>query len=515
MSTLDRSILSIIDPEIKLDPILLEDSESEEAKRITNPAVSEDFQTRLSAKAGSWMPIIQVNSILFSIDEIISLNLNLKNKIPTISIAIKDNSNKFSVGFPLDGDVISLYLRPPDTENQRSIRMDFDIIKISSGSKSKSYSFSGILKIPGMFKEQNKAYDFANSFDHIQEYCEDLNIGFASNVTSTSDSMTRIAAFESYESLINQTVLSAYKNDDSFFTWYIDPFYYLCLVDLNKQFSLEDKIEQANVSVAGAVSGVDGGEGAPENIKGSLLLTNEPSKEGLNIFIESYSLENNTGGIWMSEGYKRYSQFYEMEGNNSSYESVFVDPLTTEGAENEFILLKGKQGDDFYKNQVKYRWMGVQSSTRNQGNVHDNFLFAKLQNHQNLRETNKMVLKVDLAGMNFYVYKYMRIPVIIYQGGENKTNYKLLQERNQALGEDKENDPNGAEPFNKSITTRGKGDGDGELGFDDRDLIKNEFLSGYYVVAGINYTYSKPGPVKQTLTLIRREWPIPAKHKNQ
>ena len=48
------------------------------------------------------------------------------------------------------------------------------------------------------------------------------------------------------------------------------------------------------------------------------------------------------------------------------------------------------------------------------------------------------------------------------------------------------------------------------LGVDQRDGIKNEFLSGNYVVGGVKYTYSAPGPVKMSLSLIRREWPIPA-----
>jgi hypothetical protein len=48
-----------------------------------------------------------------------------------------------------------------------------------------------------------------------------------------------------------------------------------------------------------------------------------------------------------------------------------------------------------------------------------------------------------------------------------------------------------------------------------QDQIKNEFLSGYYVIADMKFTYVTGSGVKQRLTLIRREWPIPAKHSQQ
>ena len=42
--------------------------------------------------------------------------------------------------------------------------------------------------------------------------------------------------------------------------------------------------------------------------------------------------------------------------------------------------------------------------------------------------------------------------------------------------------------------------------------VKNEFLSGYYVIADIKYRYREGEGINQRLTLIRREWPIPAKN---
>jgi hypothetical protein len=516
MSTYERSIVSIIEPTIKVDELSVEDQESKESKEKTSGAVPTDLNTKNSARFGAYMPVIQINSNKFDSNEISYMNLSLSSNLPTLNVTVDDTDGKFDINFPLDGDVISLYLRPPDTDNQKPIRMDFDIQSVISNSESKVYTFFGIVKIPGIFAERCKTFPDNLSFEHIQDVCEDLKLGFASNETSTEDSMTRICPFDTYSKFIDDTIQTAYKDDDSFFDWYIDPYYYLCMVNLNKQFSLEDKTEEINISTTAPLSGMQGTENARESIKGSLILTNQAEKTGQNVFIENYSLENQTGSIWQNNGYKRFASWYQINEGSSELEESFVDPLTTPGSENDFILLKGRRDEEFYKEQVKYKWLGKQAPLSEGGNVHDNFQFSKILNTQNLKELKKTILKVDLAGMNFYIYRFMRIPVLIYNSGDAKKQLQLIN-RDEALGESNTNpDPENNEPFNKLNSSR-PGDPaspDNPVG-DPRNQQKNEFLSGYYVVGDIEYTYSSPGPVKQSVTLIRREWPIPAKNKSQ
>jgi hypothetical protein len=259
-----------------------------------------------------------------------------------------------------------------------------------------------------------------------------------------------------------------------------------------------------------------GAENAEESVKGSLILTNQAEKAGHNIFIENFSLENKSASVWKNNGYKRFGSWYQINENSSELQESFVDPLTTPGAETEFILLKGRRDETIYQTQVKYKWLGKQATLSEGGNVHDNYQFSKILNHQNLEELSKTTLKVDLAGMNFYIYKYMRLPVLLYVGGDS---FKQLQmvSRNDALGESDQNpDPDASEPFNQVNSSRPTDSAANSSPVSDpRNQKKNEFLSGYYVVGGIEYTYTNPGPVKQSLTLIRREWPIPAKNKSQ
>lgn len=513
MSNFERSILGIIDPTIKVDQIAIEDFESKEAVQNTSSAVQEGSHFKQSSKQGAYIPLIQINSIKLDLDEIQYFSLSLNDKIPKVSVSIVDNNNKFLLQFPIDGDVISVYLRPPDADNQKPIRIDFDIEFIDSDPNEKIYTFYGLMKIPGFFNEKIKAFRQDTTFNHISTVCEDVGLGFASNETITDDTMTRICAYETYETFVKDMLATVYLNDDSFFDWYIDPYYYLCLVNVNKQFSLEDKTEEINISTSEPVSGIKQQEDAEDSIKGSLVLTNQTERAGTNVFIESFSLQNNAGNVWLNNGYKKYAQWFEISRNESTIEESFVDPLTTKSAENNYILLKGRKDDkDFYKTQSKYKWLGKQSTVVEGGNVHSNYSFAKVLNYHNLQECTKTVLKVYLAGMNFYIYKYMRIPVLIYQPGDNAKNAEQLKQRDKDLGETQTKDSS------KDVQTafNRKEDKSNETDMPiEKDQIKNEFLSGYYIVGNIEYEYFQNGSIKQVLTLIRREWPIPAKQKDQ
>lgn len=510
--SLARTILPVVDPRIGVDPLYMEDQESAKADRQRNPAVPDWSTVEQSARAGAWVPIVAVRSIMFQGDDLRQMTLSVTGRVPRLSVTVRDTLQKFAVNFPLDGDVVSVYLRPPDKDNQRPVRIDFDIVSVRSSPTTQTYTFTGVMKVPGMFGEVCRSFGRNTSFEHLADVAEELGLGFASNVTRTDDAMTRVCPYETYETFVRETVAGSYLDDDSFFTWYVDPYYYLTLVEVNRQFSLADETEDVNLSYAAPFAGVNGFEGAPDTIKGSLVLTNMAERAGMNNFIESFSLENSSAGVWINNGYRRTAQYYDVTADAPEYVTSFVEPLTTAGAENDFILLRGRPDEDRYKRLVKYKWLGRQHAESVGGNVHDNYLFAHLLNHQNMAELGKTVLKVNLAGMNFYVQRYSRVPVLIYNPSSNPKNSALLKQRDEDLGETADGDPDREQGINKVAggNPDSGGDGIGNPG----DQVKNEFLTGYYVVAGVEYRYTAPGPVKQSLTLVRREWPIPARNKD-
>jgi hypothetical protein len=528
MSNYERSIVSLIEPDfkgkIKLDVLLSEDFESKEAKDKQSNAVQTPANVKDTSRIGAFVPSIYINAQNFKEDEMQYMTMDCMDKIPTISVTLKDHDNKFSISAPIDGDVLSLYLRPPDADNQKPIRIDFNITSISSDITQRLYFIAGSMKIPEFYREVGKSYPAGTSFDHLQTVCEETGLGFATNEDSTDDLQPRICAWDTYETFVNDTVFSSYKDDESFFDWYIDPYYYLCFVNVNKQFSLEDKTEEVNISSSMPLDAVEGNQNAKNanSIKGSLVLTNDTKFAEKNVYINRYTINNAAARVWLNNGYKRYGQWANLSGSEFEFQEAFVDPLTTPGAETDYILLKGRKDDgEWYKTMNKYKWLGKQAPYSDDGNVHDNYCFSKVLNHQNLVELEKTTLVVELAGMNFYIYKYMRIPVNIYESG-NPKNQILMKNRNESLGISNKNSDDALNSVVGKLAAFAQNPPGGANEVTDEDgppeqtqQTKNEFLSGYYIVTGIKYKYDPyEKPMKMELTLTRREWPIPAKLKD-
>ena len=83
---------------------------------------------------------------------------------------------------------------------------------------------------------------------------------------------------------------------------------------------------------------------------------------------------------------------------------------------------------------------------------------------------------------------------------------KGLENRDEQLGE-------AEQPQN---LPKDEKDAAGDYNTEDPNAeVKNEFLSGYYVISEIVYTYNKDTTkIQQQLKLLRREWPIPAQNED-
>jgi hypothetical protein len=517
MSLLERSIISIIEPDfgvLKLEKLEMTDKSSSDkvSEQLINDPEGSRFLHDPTLQVGVMTPWVSINSLKIEREQLTYFEIDTNGKIPTVSVTFKDNKNAISIDAPLDNGVICVYLKSPDNENQRPIRLDFTITSFDGNPKSRIYYANGILRLPKFFGEVCKSFKSDTSFNHLKKMCQDLGIGYASNEDSTIDTMARFIPFENYEFFIDETVKTAYKDDDSFFDWYIDPWYSLCFVNVNKQFEIEDKFEEINItSWPPPAAGPNGIDSEESQVKASFMVSNIQPYTTSNLGIRSFNFVNFAGDVSIKNGYKRTGYWLNIDGKGITPENAYSEALTTPGAEENFILLKGRKQDDGgsfdYKEWNKASWLGKQSLTTNQGNVHENYAFSKILNHQNLEELRKTNLFIDMIGMNFYIYKYQKIPVAIYEAAVEENKAKLLG-RNEDLDEDPKGETvDGTKEgayFNEEHTTES---------FRETSQVYNGFLSGYYVVGGIKYIWEKGvGYMRQQLTLIRREWPIPSKN---
>lgn len=489
---LDSHIFTIIEPKIKLDPM-----------KVPNLAEAETGDAN-STMESAVVPYIKINNYTFQQGSLDTFILDMNGMYPEIRAKIYDSENVFGVDqFPRDGDLLNLRIQLDRNGTYKDIRMDFTILEFKgaptgnmerAGGKGPMFNIRAIAKIPGMYTDESKSYGNNNSLEHIKLVAEDLKLGVATNVTTTADEMSRFCAYQTKLEFLKDIVERSYISDDSFQTTSIDPYYYINFVDVQRVFNAPNDIEMHELMTGAIFSerGTDPKDGDGKE-PAQLILTNNHNARGTNTSILRYNLVNNSTKVALENGYRRKLQYFDYEDTESNLLEFDIESMTSDNLSDREEALKGRRGSDVdeYNTHVKQKYTGIQSS-----NVHSNYNYAFINNVQNLVELDKMYLEVELEALNPAIYKYMKVPVSIFNYGINNT--AVTKEANkQAKDADFELKQEDSE-FGKL-----EQDDKGEL---DKFTI-DEFLTAHYVVMGIKYKYTEPDGYTQVLKLARREWP--------
>lgn len=458
----ENQTLQITEHALELDPIEILDVESEQI---------DNSQPVPSNILGNFYPYIEINSHEFTHVSILSTTLKTSGFITKGIFKLVDTDGFFQARhFALDGAIVNFYIRANNTTLHKPIHLNFDIINIKPSGKlngSNVFIINCQHKIPNLFTEYCEAFAELTSFEVLQDMATKLSLGFASNVTETSDVMTWINPYSTSMEFIKDVTLHSYKDDNSFFTSYIDTYGNFVFEDVNLILNSSELAESEyyDRNTQNMVKQPDEFEVIP------MMFTNHMSMSGSKKIV-AYSMVNNTGKIFLQQGYKRVFQHYNMI-ENTYIPDILIDPLSgeTEGS----VHMKGRfvngEPEGLAEEYVKYKYMGKQNE-----NVHDYYLFANLWNYQNLNESSKMGMIIDIAETDMSVRKLSSVLIHIYEyDAKIKTAFAELSED---------------APENQEFTKP----------------YYNPLLSGFYVVAGIDYIFRQPGPMYQRLYLIRREF---------
>lgn len=482
-TNLSRTILTVTDPTIELDPLSIPDAES------GTPNSNGLSMQEKPSKMSSLITLVRINQYEVQQDRIRSLRIRSTGFYPTLRIVFDDRDGMFmSRYFPMDGDVIQVNIRSQGDETTfKPIRMDFEIVDIApagggTAQRAARFIVEGRMKVPNLFTDSIN-FNEGTSWNTLLDISESLGLGFASNVEDTVDSMTWINSNKSIAEYIKKIVKHSYLNDDSFFTAYIDPYYYLTFVEVNRLFVQDEEIESSMTFSQNAGDLFSQGEAQEEDFPN--ILSNMVQMQGGARYISRYHMINETGAINKSNGYKKYSQFWDYDDQN--FISEFVDPLTTNTpgmiSSNKGRVF-GNESEGPRDEQVKYCYNGIQNE-----NVHDQYMYSLTLNEQNLIDVKKMGMIVELDTMNPSLIRYSRIFCqIIEYGSPQKEVLRNPQIGNEDLP------PDTAE---RDLTAEQDAQETG---------IVNEYLTGFYVISGIEYLQTFPGGLRMRLHLQRREF---------
>jgi hypothetical protein len=481
-------ITSLANPTITLDQIILPDRSSGDDILKRGLSISDD------KSVGVYAPYLVLNGLPLGTG-LTYFSLDLNDKIPVLRFNYKMTTSLFlGTSYPKDGDVVSLFISSPG-QIYKPIRMDFNVLSVQSTSVASSdggsyqegleieFSILAETRIPTLYTSRCRSFRNQTSYEAVFNSSQELELGFSTNDPDMNDTMTWICPNISYWEFFSNVVEHSYKDEDSFFDFWIDPYYNFNFVNLAPAFNSVDPFDQKIMMIPGQnkfLSETYFTTSIQEPQEYTLLLTNFPGNDYFPTKILTYTLISNAGQHTNLTGYIQdivyYDNYAEDEDLSKKFVEYELESTTIPNVAGGQLLQKGRARERIYLKEKRKRWLGILDRSPI-GNVHGNFFHAEIQNPLNIFDATKFILRVELAGYLPAIYKGQVIPVSIY------TFEKGLKETNTGKS------ANGEDNTSKAP-------------------IIDVFLSGNYVLMGYEIVYDSNGGMRHILNLCKRVWDL-------
>lgn len=429
---------------------------------------------------GKTYPLLKANGTYFQPSDILSFELDTTGFIPTFSAKVQAGTQTFaSLDAPVDGDIAQVFLKA-SSEVIKPIRIDFLITNIRTTKTSQedmtgaTMVIEGKMNIPHIYDEVSQAYD-GTSFEVLQKIAKELGLGFSSNVSTTDDKMRWVCPFKSKDKFIQEITDAAWTSPREFYTSFIDVYYNLNFVEVNAQMQESEPFKgEVDDLFTKQYSDVK----VEEKMALEKRLSNHSQYKTTQYGIETYKPLNNASDLSRKYGYVYKLKFFDYS-SMKPYEFA-IEPLASDGAASEKMLMKGKPHDNSYLDQSKTNYLGVQYPD----NMHEMYYYAKAHNMMNMVEIDKMNISVTLTMFNLNFIRYDSVPVSIFIGGGNQQDAEraMQLEDEKVLSVDGSDDPVVMKP------------------------VLDKFYSGTYVLKGYKIMFKQHERVKEEMILAKREW---------
>lgn len=367
-------------------------------------------------------PMVFYGGFQIEYDTISFFNIYHEGMLPAIDFTFSDRFGLFrGIGFPLDDSSVTVFIFSRNTK-LRSIYMQFKITAFEDLGGNQ-YKMMGLADIPEIFIKKFVTYTNKTSHETLQQIAKECGLGFCSNISNTEDRMNWINIGQSSIEYMSNIVTNSYAGDKSFLSCYIDFYYNICYVDLEKEIRRDNSNDIGYVD-SGLSTLVP--EAKDDGSLANLYLTTDFTAQNTNIFITEYEIKNNSTKISLNKSYLTKSKYYD---SVSKQLLVFnVDSLSTP----ESLSLKGKPAkSDYYNQNVGNIYLGKMDvfDESGGGNVHPNYNYAVIQNMINLTELSKLFIEVTLATPNYNIYVFQKLFIALVHAKPGLTQESLTHKR--------------------------------------------------------------------------------------
>ena len=344
-------------------------------------------------------PFIWYNGYQIKENDIYYLVLYYKGMVPAVEVNFIDSAAILKkVGFPGSDSTFDVFMNS-GSKVLKSIHLRMKIDNFQENAN-KSYTMTGTLDLRDFYKVNYKSWT-GTSFEVLREMSSELNLGYNSNIDQTTDSMKWINTGMTWREFIGDVVSHSYISDDAFTLAYVDFYYCLNYVDLEKEWS-RDVSADVGISSTG-ITQVDGKQTEKDTTL-PLVLMNEKSQNMVNTYFQNYSVQNNATNKAISSGQFTISKYYDTA--SKQFLIFNVDSLTSK--DDSKVILKGKPAD---ASELQTNYTTVFGGRVDLSNVHKNYLYADVLNSRNLTDLSKIVVTLEIPQCNFNLYKFQKIRI--------------------------------------------------------------------------------------------------------
>ena len=356
--------------------------------------------TEVSADSMGMMPLVSYSSNPIQDRDIVILKLYHAGMIPKCQLTFVDSQNLIrNVGQPKDDTRVDVFIHAR-SNSLKSIHLSFVIEKFKQVSAGQ-YSIIGSLYIPGgqmLYQTQYGNFE-GTSFEALREISKKMGLGFNSNIINTEDKMNWVYAGKKTWETMDEIIKNSYINDTSFMAGYIDFYYCMNYVDVQKE---SDRDISDDVGIE---TGVDKGTDLNKIVPQRFINEISMNKSAFYFAADPVTKQASTAKN-LKKGYRTVLKYYDRKLKKFC---VFKIESNTSDGKTSYIL----KAAPYDKKSFKKNETHIDLGEIDLDNVHKNYLYASELNRRNLDELSNLEMTLTLPNTNLNIYKYQKVHITL------------------------------------------------------------------------------------------------------
>ena len=296
-----------------------------------------------TAVYGVQVPLIAINGIVITFQDIISFNLESTGVLPTVSLKVKDRYNLISTfNTPGIDNELRVQIIPQFEDIYKKINLTFFITNINISGE--YITLFAEYKLPDFVASRLKSFGEINTYTLFESIAQETKLGFATNIEANdTDKRYIYCAYQSYEDLLANEINHS-GSDLQILDYWIDLWNNLVLADIYDRYTTIESDDDMKIWISSQKNEIT--EGVPiDAIEVIANITNHPDSRNQELYVKSYKQTNNPGESSL-EGTDRLYSIYEAD------KKEYLD----------YMIQDGDVKNDIY---TKYQYLGEMYGTHN------------------------------------------------------------------------------------------------------------------------------------------------------